>query len=419
MTKLNLSSHHLTYGVQIMSINDRVLSYIDSNRAEIIAFMQKLIQTESVTGNESKIGRLMAEECRKDGLEVELVEPAEGRTSVVATYHGTTGKPRVMMYSHYDTVPPGDLNAWTYPPYSGKMADGKIWGRGASDNKVATCGLTMAFRALKNLGIKLKGDVIFTHVSDEERGGRYGFKYILDKGYGDGVDCLFYGHGGSGKDIGIAANGSRGCVIKVKGRAAHTARLEEGVNAVVKAAELIQRLRVLADEVNRRRYRLPGTDTVMVSRFSMNKCVGYVASNIVPDSCEVHIDRRFTPAETTQQIEEEIQRVLEGLKAKDPEFNAELSFSSGMELSVSPADSEIVKSIQRVAEKVVGFKPRPAGGSHSSDHGWFVSKHHKPVASYGIGGSGTHMANEHVSVEDVILTTKAYALLMLDLLGPE
>ena len=74
-----------------MSHDEKVLSYIDLHRNEIVAFMQKLIQTESVTGDESKIGTLMAEECRKDGLEVELVEPAKNRTSLVARYRGATG----------------------------------------------------------------------------------------------------------------------------------------------------------------------------------------------------------------------------------------------------------------------------------------------------------------------------------------
>ena len=78
-----------------------------------------------------------------------------------------------------------------------------------------------------------------------------------------------------------------------------------------------------------------------------------------------------------------------------------------------------MKSIQRSAEKVIGFRPEPAGGSHSSDHGWFVARHGKPFASYGIGGVGTHSANERIEVEDVILTTKVYALAMLDLLGAE
>jgi acetylornithine deacetylase/succinyl-diaminopimelate desuccinylase-like protein len=54
-----------------------------------------------------------------------------------------------------------------------------------------------------------------------------------------------------------------------------------------------------------------------------------------------------------------------------------------------------------------------------SDHGYFVTQIGKPVASYGTGGSGTHMANEHIPVEEIIRTTKVYALTMLDLLGAE
>ena len=402
-----------------MSYDQRVMDYIDEHRDEIISFMQRLIQTRSVTGDEAEIGRLLAEECSKDGLEAEIVEPAENRTSVVARYRGATGEPRVMVYSHIDTVPPGDPDQWKHPPFSATIADGQMWGRGAADNKIATCAVTMAFRAIRSLGISLKGDIVFAHVADEEKGGVYGFRNILDEGYAEGVDYLFYGHGGSGEHIGIAANGSVSVVITVKGRAAHTQSLEDGINAVVKAAELIGRFGELADEVNSRVYHLPGTDTVMKSRFSINKCEGYVATNCVPDRCEVIIDRRVTPAEDIRRVEDEIRRVLEEFKADDPEFDADMSFSPRMDVSVSPADSEIVRSFQRAAERVVGFTPKPKGGSHSSDHGYFVTKHGKPVASYGIGGVGTHMANERIAVEDIVLTTKVYALTMLDLLGAE
>jgi len=407
--------------VGILSHDEKVLSYIDLHRNEIVAFMQKLIQTESVTGDESKIGALMAEECRKDGLEVELVEPAKNRTNLVARYRGTTGKPKVIMYSHYDTVPPGDPSTWTYPAFSGAIVDGQIWGRGACDNKVATCGLTMAFRAIRNLKIRLKGDMLFTHVADEETGGKAGFKYLMDKGYGEGFDYLFYAHGGSGGTIGVAANGCRRYNITVSGKAAHTARLEDGVNAVVEAAELIRRLQKLADEVNAREYHLPGTDSVMRSRFSINRCVGFVAHNSVPDRCDLLVDRRFTPAETGEQTEKEIREVIEGLKGEDSRFSAVLSShpADWDELSVAPVDSAIVKSIQSVAERFLGRRPKPVGGSHSSDHGFWSSRYHRPFASYGVGGMGGHSSNERVSVDDVIRTTKVYALLMLDLLGVE
>ena len=402
-----------------MPHEEKVLDYIDAHSDEIVAFMQKLIRTRSVTGDESEMGRLMAQECEKDGLDVEIVEPAENRTSVIARYKGSTGKPRVMVYSHMDTVPAGDPESWTYPAFSATIADGILWGRGTADNKVATCATTMAFRAIRSLGITLKGDIIFTHVADEENGGKFGFRNILDSGYAEGVDYLFYGHGGRKEQIGIAANGSASVVITVKGRAAHTRALEDGINAVEKAAELIVRLKKLGDEVNKKEYPLPGTDTIMMSRFSVNKCTGYVATNCVPDKCEIIIDRRTTPGENIEDAEREIRQVVEEMAAEDPEFEAEVSFNTRMDVSVSPADSELVKSFQRAAEKIVGIKPVPVGGSHSSDHGYFVTKHGKPVASYGTGGAGTHMANEHIAVEDILLTTKVYALTMLDLLGAE
>ncbi len=131
------------------------------------------------------------------------------------------------------------------------------------------------------------------------------------------------------------------------------------------------------------------------------------------------MDRRYTPGETEDQIDKEFDGVMEAIKAEDPEFDAELDMRSGNRVSVAPADSKIVRSIQRSAERVLGFKPKPAGGSHSSDHGWFVARHGKPFASYGIGGTGVHSANERINVEEVILTTKVYALTMLDLLGSE
>jgi succinyl-diaminopimelate desuccinylase len=400
-----------------MSLEEQVLSYIDSNRADIIGFMQELIRTKSVTGDESRIGDLMSQQCKRDGLDVDVIEPAENRVSIVAKYSGALKGPRMMMYSHYDTVPGGNLDSWKHPPFSATIADGYIWGRGACDNKLATCCLTMAFRSLRDLDIEPKGEILFTHVGDEEKGGRYGFREVLDRGYGEGVDYLYYAHGGSGETIGVAANGSRGLTLTVKGKSAHTARLEEGLNAVVKAAKVITHLQKLGEEVNSRKYNLPGTDSVMQSRFSINKCVGYVANNNVPDVCEVYVDRRYTPAENIQQIEDEYNKALEEMKRSDPELNLDYRIEEGNLVSVAPADSPLVKGIQTASEKVTGLKPKPVGGSHSSDHGWFVAKYGKPFASYGYGGEGVHSANECVKIEDVITTTKIYALSILNIMG--
>lgn len=402
-----------------MSIEQRILDHIESKRDEIISFMQRLIQTPSVTGEEAEIGALMEKECTRDGLEVDTVEPQPGRVSVAAKHTGTGDGPRMMMYSHYDVVPAGDPDSWRHPPFGGEIHGGYIWGRGAQDNKVATCGLTMAYRALRELGIRLKGDMVFTHVADEEKGGRYGFQEVLNRGYGEGVDYLFYAHGGSPDTIGVAANGSRGATITVKGRSAHTAQLEQGVNAIAHAAGLITELQRHADQVNTREYRLPGTDSVMKSRFSVNRVHGGVANNNVPDTCEIYVDRRYTPGETEEQVDKEYADVIKRAKQKDPALDVEYRVQPGNLVSVAPADSPIVKGIQKAAERVIGYTPKPVGGSHSSDHGWFVKRHGKPFASYGIGGEGIHSANERIKVEDVIATTKVYALSMINILGAD
>jgi acetylornithine deacetylase/succinyl-diaminopimelate desuccinylase family protein len=402
-----------------MASNNQVMKHIDSKRDDIIAFMQKIIQIPSVTGNEAEIGALMAEECTKDGLTVDIVEPKEGRVNVVAKYAGTGEGPRMMMYSHYDVVPAGDLNSWEHPPFGGEIHEGWLCGRGAQDNKLATCCLTMAYRAIKDLGIKLKGDIVFTHVGDEEVGGLYGFQEVLKQGYGENIDMLYYAHGGTPDTIGVAANGSRGATINVKGRSAHTARLEQGVNAVVNAAKLVIDLQEMADEVNKRKYHLSGTDSVMQSRFSVNKVHGYVAHNNVPDKCEIEIDRRYTPGETEEQVDREYADVIAKAKQRNPALEVEYEILPGNLVSVAPADSLLVRGIQAAAEQVIGYKPKPIGGSHSSDHGWFVRRHGKPFASYGIGGEGIHGANERIKVDDIISTTKVYALSMMGILGIE
>jgi len=95
-----------------MIVDNDVLNYIESKEDEVISFMQKLIQTRSLTGEEAEIGSLMEKECTGDGLEVEIIEPLDGRISIIASTEHIAPGPRMMMYSHYDTVPAGDIGSW-------------------------------------------------------------------------------------------------------------------------------------------------------------------------------------------------------------------------------------------------------------------------------------------------------------------
>ena len=401
-------------------MEDRVLEIIDSKREELASFLQRLIRFESVNppGNEGPIARYIAERLQESGFEVELVEVAEGRPNVVGRLKGSGGKPSLLVYGHSDVVPVGDLANWTYPPFEGKMLDGEIHGRGAQDHKFPIPPLIIAMDAIREAGFGLKGDLVITVVADEETGGEYGFKWLVENGYFDDTDCMIYGGAGrSGDVIVIGANGQLATTVIVRGLGAHTGNLEKGVNAIVKANKVISRLQELAEKVNARTHSLTGK-----ARMSINMIQAGDKINVLPDKCVITIDRRITPAENFEDAHNEIQKVLDELKAGDPELDIELITKTGMHPVASDPDSELVKVLKSAGEDIRGGEPvRVTGSQGSSDYSWYVNILGKPAASYSMSSTERrgHAPNEYVLVDDLVKTAKAYALTYMRYLGAE
>lgn len=401
-------------------MEDRVLEIIDSKREELASFLQSLIRFESVNppGNEGPIARYIAERLQESGFEVELVEVAEGRPNVVGRLKGSGGKPSLLVYGHSDVVPVGDLANWTYPPFEGKMIDGEIHGRGAQDHKFPIPPLIIAMDAIREAGLRLKGDLVITVVADEETGGEYGFKWLVENGYFDDTDCMIYGGAGrSGDMIVIGANGQLATTVIVRGLGAHTGNLEKGVNAIVKANKVISRLQELAEKVSARPHPLTGK-----ARMSINMIQAGEKINVLPDKCVITIDRRITPAENFEDAHNEIQKVLDELKGDDPELDIKLITKTGMHPVASDPDSELVKVLKSAGEDIRGGEPvRVTGSQGSSDYSWYVNILGKPAASYSMSSTERrgHAPNEYVLVDDLVKTAKAYALTYMRYLGAE
>jgi acetylornithine deacetylase/succinyl-diaminopimelate desuccinylase len=410
----------------LSEIEEQVLEVIDGYREDIISLMQKLVQIPSITGEEEKIGQFVYNEIQKFGLEdVEIIQEIVDRPNVIARYRGTRGKPSITVYAHYDTVPPGDLSNWNYGPYSGSIIGNRIYGRGVKDHKFPIPPLLYSIKAIKEAGAKLEGDIVFAFVCDEERGGHRGTKLLVDRDLLDTDMMLYSGGGGDGRSIGIASNGRQYYRIKVKGKTAHTGNNEQGINAVNKAAKLIMRLEELEKDINNRRNKFDseGMEIKGKARFSINFIYGFVTGNNVPDECIVQIDRRFIPqVETPESCEFEIQNIIDKLKEEDSNFNAEMTRvpDRSMEPAWSFPDSDLVKSIQRSAEKIIGMKPTISDtvGGGSSDWGWYRWKYpERPVASYGCSlGGPSHGYDEYATISGLINNTKIYAIMFMDLL---
>jgi acetylornithine deacetylase/succinyl-diaminopimelate desuccinylase-like protein len=146
------------------------------------AFVHYLqIDTTNPPGNETAGATYLRDLLVKEGIEAKLVGDDPKRQAVYARLHAEASSEKALvLLSHIDVVPV-DATLWRNPPFSGKREGGYIWGRGALDIKSLTIAQLMAVVDLKRRGAKLRRDVIFLAVPDEELGGVLGAKALLDK----------------------------------------------------------------------------------------------------------------------------------------------------------------------------------------------------------------------------------------------
>ncbi|MFP5501474.1 MAG: M20/M25/M40 family metallo-hydrolase, partial [Candidatus Sericytochromatia bacterium] len=166
---------------------------------EAVDKLQQLlrIDTTNPPGNEAEAAALVAGWLRAEGIEPRLYESAPGRVSVVARLEGSGEREPLLLLNHLDVVT-ADPASWKHPPFSGVIEDGALWGRGALDMKGLGVMQLVAFLELKRRGVKLKRDVIFCAVADEESGGEYGAAWLLEH-HPEAVACSeVLNEGGSG-----------------------------------------------------------------------------------------------------------------------------------------------------------------------------------------------------------------------------
>lgn len=153
----------------------------DAVRDEAAGYLRDLlrIDTTNPPGNERAAAEYLAEILAREGLAPRLVEPAPGRASVVARLAGGGNRGPLLLQGHTDVVP-ADPAEWSRPPFSGDLAEGCIWGRGALDMKGTVVMQLMALLLAKRTGLRPNGDIIFAAVADEEAGGELGAGWLVD-----------------------------------------------------------------------------------------------------------------------------------------------------------------------------------------------------------------------------------------------
>jgi acetylornithine deacetylase/succinyl-diaminopimelate desuccinylase-like protein len=173
------------------------------------------------SGGETAAARYCAEVLADAGIETEVIELTPGRGSCVARLraNGPDTDPPLILLSHLDVVPV-DAESWSRDPFGGDLVDGVVWGRGAVDMKDMVAMELAVMLALAQSGAERRRDVIFAAVADEEAGGAYGARGLVDA-----RPELF--HDADGRPAAVALNEVGGYSITLNGRRFYTIQVAE------------------------------------------------------------------------------------------------------------------------------------------------------------------------------------------------
>ena len=147
-----------------------------------VGLLQKLIQfdTTNPPGNESECIAFINNLLTQAGVEITLLARTPNRPNLIARLPGQGKAAPLLLYGHVDVVTTQDQQ-WQHPPFEGKIVDGCVWGRGALDMKGGVAMMLSAFLRAKAENMQPAGDILLTIVSDEEAGGDFGAKFLVEE----------------------------------------------------------------------------------------------------------------------------------------------------------------------------------------------------------------------------------------------
>jgi len=381
------------------------------SRDALVSLAQALIRIPSAVkgideGNELEVANFIAERLERIGFEVELQEPREGRPNVIGTLRGSGGGYNLMLNGHLDTV---ETSGMTIDPLAGKVMDGKLYGRGAVDMKGSLAAFIHVAETMKKAGVELKGDLTLSGCMDEE--GRAVGSQTMAKSLIE-IDAAIVGEA-TGMKIGIGHKGLTFITLRTYGKATHGSSPQHGINAIMEMNKVLTAL----DNELPKRFERKHHPTLGSPTYNVGLIHGGYSANVVPDRCEVEIDRRMVPGETIQSVLGEIETILDKLRQEDPNLKAEakaLDWVKALPMEISK-DEYIVQSISK-SLRALGREPEITTLPYWTDASSFVNLAHIPTVVFGPGDvRQAHSADEYVDIQELLTYAKTIALTILDL----
>ena len=392
---------------------NQIQSAVEKYQEPITEFLREVIRTDSPSCQEEKVIRLVAaemERCDFDEVTIDRLGNVIGRMG--------SGPLSIMYDAHLDVVLVPDAHKWEHPPFAADLSHGKIYGRGATDEKPAISGMIYGARILKELG-GLEGITLYVvgSVMEEDCDG-YPLLHIIEQEsikpdfvvLGEPTDLqVFRGH-----------RGRMEMRVRTEGVSAHGAHVDKGINAVYLMAPIISEIEQLNEQLAVDPFLGKGTVTVSSVK------VDTASLCSVPDGCEIYLDRRLTAGETLDSALQEIRELPSFKSAKLELLNYDAVSWRGLRAQqekyfptwVLPEEHQLVQAGLATAQQINPGGSNKAGRWTFSTNGVAtMGRLNIPTIGYAPGLEElAHSRNEEVAVADLLKATEFYALLPAELL---
>ena len=412
---------------------------VDTARDELIAFLQKMVQTASLPDHEHEVQNLVAQKLGSMGSEVEIVpsnfeelknHPAFGddgfsaseRINVVGRWVGTqTGEGKsLILNGHVDVVPVGDLALWEESPWSGAIRDGKLFGRGSCDMKSGLCAGIFAVDILHRLGYQPNRDILIESVIGEESGG-IGTLTTIVKGYTADAAILLEP---TRLEICPVQSGALTFRLIVPGRSIHAAMKPYGVSAIEKFALLLNAINELEKERHRNFKHPLYEDPNNIAPINIGTVRGGEWHSTVPEEVVAEGRMGVLPGESNESARQALEEAIQQAAKSDPwlrEHPPRIGWFEGQfESGETPLDHPLIQELITAHQQIVGSAPTIRGVTYGSDMRLFTNHAKIAATHYGPGDVGmAHAANEFVPLNEVVTATKVVANLITQWCGGE
>ena len=397
---------------------DQVLARIDAD--EVVALTRDLVRIPSVyrpddpEATEARVAAHVEAWLRREGFAVEIQTVAPGRPNII----GTLGEKRpggrsLLLEGHTDVVTEGDPREWTWPPFGAELTNGRIYGRGTADMKGGLAAAMVAAAAFRRAGVEPPGKLVVGALVDEEDR-MLGARHLVTTAVGRDLDAAIICEP-EDNELCLVQRGVVWARVRVRGKMAHGAMPEAGLNPVTALGAMLREVPALERRIRRRcersPYLRPPTVTPTIIQ-APPKGVGVPQSNVIPAVGEMTLDVRVTPGIGADALHAELEALCRAGEKAVPGLKVEWEPVNPFRLATKVDKNEpIVQAMIAGVKKATGRAPRYGGVPGSTDGTILRMELGLPIVTCGPGNRLIpHQVDEYVETTQLIEAARIYAV---------